>query len=156
MASINKAVLLGNLTRDPEIRTFPSGDRLANVSIATNDRWKDKATGEMKEAVEFHRVVFFGRLAEIVEQYLRKGSQAYIEGSLHTRAWEKDGVKQYSTEIRADQMQMLGGREAGNAATQTGERRDAARGAAMAAAQPKRPTGAAGSGFDDMDDDIPF
>ena len=112
MASVNKVTIVGNLGRDPEMRAFPSGDQLANVTIATTDKWKDKQTGEMKEATEWHRVVFNGRLAEIVGQYLRKGSQVYVEGSLRTRKWtDKDGVEKYTTEIRADQMQMLGSRE---------------------------------------------
>ena len=112
MASINKVIIVGNLGRDPEMRTFPSGDQVANVTIATTDKWKDKQTGEMKEATEWHRVVFNGRLAEIVGQYLRKGSQVYVEGSLRTRKWtDQAGVEKYSTEIRADQMQMLGSRQ---------------------------------------------
>ena len=112
MASINKVIIVGNLGRDPEMRTFPSGDQVANVTIATTDKWKDKQTGEMREATEWHRVVFNGRLAEIVGQYLRKGSQVYVEGSLRTRKWtDQAGVEKYSTEIRADQMQMLGGRQ---------------------------------------------
>jgi single-strand binding protein len=112
MASINKVIIVGNLGRDPEMRTFPSGDQVANVTIATTDKWKDKQTGEMKEATEWHRVVFNGRLAEIVGQYLRKGSQVYVEGSLRTRKWtDQAGIEKYSTEIRADQMQMLGGRQ---------------------------------------------
>ena len=94
------------------MRTFPSGDQVANVTIATTDKWKDKQTGEMREATRWHRVVFNGRLAEIVGQYLRKGSQVYVEGSLRTRKWtDQSGVEKYSTEIRADQMQMLGGRQ---------------------------------------------
>jgi single-strand DNA-binding protein len=116
MASVNKVIIVGNLGRDPEVRTFPSGDRAANVTIATTDRWKDKQSGEMKEATEWHRVTFNGRLAEIVEQYLRKGSQVYVEGSLRTRKWtDQAGVEKYSTEIRADSMQMLGGRESNDA-----------------------------------------
>jgi len=116
MASVNKVIIVGNLGRDPEVRTFPSGDRAANVTIATTDRWKDKQSGEMREATEWHRVTFNGRLAEIVEQYLRKGSQVYVEGSLRTRKWtDKDGVEKYSTEIRADSMQMLGGKESSDA-----------------------------------------
>ena len=115
MASVNKVIIVGNLGRDPEIKTFPSGDKVANVTIATTDRWKDKQTGEMKEATEWHRVVFNGKLADVVGQYLRKGSQVYVEGSLKTRSWEKDGVKQCATEIRADQMQMLGGKADGAA-----------------------------------------
>ena len=112
MASVNKVIIVGNLGRDPEMRTFPSGDQVANVTIATTDKWKDKQSGEMKEATEWHRVVFNGRLAEIAGQYLRKGSQVYVEGSLRTRKWtDQSGVEKYSTEIRADQMQMLGSRQ---------------------------------------------
>ena len=112
MASVNKVIIVGNLGRDPEMRTFPSGDQVANVTIATTDRWRDKNTGENKEATEWHRVVFNGRLAEIVGQYLRKGSQVYVEGSLRTRKWtdQQTGQERYATEIRADTMQMLGSR----------------------------------------------
>ena len=103
MASVNKVIIVGNLGRDPEMRTFPSGDRVANVTIATTDRWKDKQSGEMKEATEWHRVVFNGRLAEIAGEYLHKGSQVYVEGSLRTRKWtDQAGVEKYTTEIRAD------------------------------------------------------
>lgn len=148
MASINKVIIVGNLGRDPEMRTFPSGDQSANVTIATTDKWKDKQSGEMREATEWHRVVFNGRLAEIVGQYLRKGSQVYVEGSLRTRKWtDQSGVEKYSTEIRADSLQMLGGRQ------------DAAPATAPAAHPAPAPTPAqrsAGSGFDDMDGDIPF
>src|SRR3990167_6154323 len=112
MASVNKVIIVGNLGRDPEMRTFPSGDQVANVTIATTDKWKDKQTGESKESTEWHRVVFNGRLAEIVGQYLRKGSQVYVEGSLRTRKWtDQAGVEKYSNEIRADTMQMLGSRQ---------------------------------------------
>ena len=112
MASVNKVIIVGNLGRDPEMRTFPSGDQVANVTIATTDRWRDKNTGENKEATEWHRVVFNGRLAEIVGQYLRKGSQVYVEGSLRTRKWtDQSGQEKFTTEIRADTMQMLGGRQ---------------------------------------------
>lgn len=122
MASLNKVALIGNLGRDPEVRTFPSGDRVANVTIATTDKWKDKTTGEMKEATEWHRIVFHGRLAEIAGEYLRKGSQVYVEGSLRTRKWtDQAGVEKHSTEIRADQMQMLGGRPAGGERGQAAE-----------------------------------
>jgi len=161
------------------MRTFPSGDQVANVTIATTDRWRDKNTGENKEATEWHRVVFNGRLAEIVGQYLRKGSQVYVEGSLRTRKWtDQSGVEKYSTEIRADTMQMLGSRQgAGGGGGQGGGYDDggygdgggyeaprraapaqrpaappAARPAPAPVAQPPR----AASGFDDMDDDIPF
>ncbi len=114
MASVNKVIIVGNLGRDPEMRTFPSGDQVANVTIATTDRWRDKNTGENKEATEWHRVVFNGRLAEIVGQYLRKGSQVYVEGSLRTRKWtDQSGQEKFTTEIRADTMQMLGGKQEG-------------------------------------------
>jgi len=148
MASVNKVIVVGNLGRDPEIRTFPSGDQVANVTIATTDKWKDKQSGEMKEATEWHRVVFNGRLAEIAGQYLRKGSQVYVEGSLRTRKWtDQSGVEKYSTEIRADQMQMLGGRSGGSEAPAPTPQRQA---------PPPKPAPPAGSGFDDMDDDISF
>ncbi|MFZ5486119.1 MAG: single-stranded DNA-binding protein [Burkholderiaceae bacterium] len=179
MASVNKVILVGNLGRDPEMRSFPNGDQLANVTIATTDKWRDKQSGEMREATEWHRVVFTGRLAEVVGQYLRKGSQVYVEGSLRTRKWtDQSGVERYSTEIRADQMQMLGSRQGmgGQGASQGGydegggydaaprrasppPARPAARPAAPApAAAPMAPQPAApaSSGFDDMDDDIPF
>ena len=172
MASVNKVILVGNLGRDPESRTFPNGDQVTNVTIATTDKWRDKQTGDMKEATEWHRVVFHGRLAEIAAQYLRKGSQVYVEGTLRTRSWERDGVKQYATEIRADQMQMLGNRQTGDGSNQgqaqhqqQGGYRSNAGGqqpqstpsqthgyAPQQAAQPPH----AGSGFDDMDDDIAF
>ncbi|TYK70314.1 single-stranded DNA-binding protein [Comamonas sp. Z1] len=115
MASVNKVILVGNVGRDPEIRTFPSGDKVANLSLATTDRWRDKNNGENKEATEWHRVVFSQKLAEIVEQYVRKGAQLYIEGSLRTRKWtdQASGQERYATEIRADAMQMLGTRQDG-------------------------------------------
>ncbi len=145
MSSVNKVIIVGNLGRDPEVRTFPSGDRVANVTIATTDRWKDKQTSEMKEATEWHRVVFNGRLAEIVEQYLRKGAQVYVEGSLRTRKWtDKDGVERFTTEIRADEMKMLGSKDGGTAPRETAQRPTAA----------PKPSG--GHGFEGMDDDTPF
>ncbi|MFE1570277.1 single-stranded DNA-binding protein [Comamonas odontotermitis] len=193
MASVNKVVIVGNLGRDPEIRTFPSGDQVANVTIATTDRWRDKNTGENKEATEWHRVVFNGRLAEIVGQYLRKGSQVYVEGSLRTRKWtdQATGQERYATEIRADTMQMLGSRQGqggqgqgddygygdsgygdqgggGQGGGQGGYQQRRAPAPAMAPRQQQapapRPAPApmpapaprAASGFDDMDDDIPF
>src|SRR5476649_2264600 len=111
MASINKVILIGNLGRDPETRFLPSGGAVTNISIATTDTWKDKASGEKKEATEWHRVAFFGRLAEIAGEYLKKGSQVYVEGRLQTRKWQdKDGNDKYTTEIIADTMQMLGSR----------------------------------------------
>src|SRR5579864_9262594 len=111
MASVNKVILVGNLGADPEVRHLPSGDAVANIRLATTDRYKDKTSGEMKEATEWHRVSFFGRLAEIVNEYLKKGSSVYIEGRIRTRKWQaQDGTDRYSTEIVAEQMQMLGGR----------------------------------------------
>lgn len=163
MASVNKVIIVGNLGRDPETRTFPSGDQICNVRIATTDKWKDKASGEMREHTEWHSVVFNGRLAEIAAQYLRKGSQVYVEGSLRTRKWQdKDsGQDRYSTEIRGDTMQMLGSRQgAGGPADDGGGY--AARPAAPApaarppAARPAPAPASSSSGFDDMDDDIPF
>jgi len=158
MASVNKVIIVGNLGRDPEMRAFPSGDQVANVTIATTDKWKDKQTGELKEATEWHRVVFNGRLAEIVGEYLRKGSQVYVEGSLRTRKWtDKDGIEKYTTEIRADQMQMLGSRHGMGGPSgddEGGQRRaaPAARQTPVAAKPASKPS----TGFDDMDDDIPF
>ena len=165
MASVNKVIIVGNLGRDPEMRSFPSGDRVANVTIATTDKWKDKQSGEMKEATEWHRVVFNGRLAEIAGEYLRKGSQVYVEGSLRTRKWtDKDGIEKYTTEIRADQMQMLGSRQGMGGPSGGGDDdgggyapRAAAPAPRAAAPAPRQaPAARASSGFDDMDDDIPF
>jgi single-strand DNA-binding protein len=159
MASVNKVIIVGNLGKDPEMRSFPNGDQIANITIATTDRWKDKASGEMKEATEWHRVNFNGRLAEIVGQYLKKGSQIYVEGSLRTRKWtDKDGVEKYTTEIRADQMQMLGSRQGmGGSSSDTDEGGySAARAPAARPAPVAKATPAKASGFDDMDDDIPF
>ena len=111
MSSVNKVIIVGNLGRDPEMRTFPSGDSVANVTVATTEKWRDKQTGESKSHTEWHRVVFNGRLAEIAGQYLRKGSLVYIEGSLRTRKWtDQSGMEKSTVEIRADQMTMLGGR----------------------------------------------
>jgi single-strand DNA-binding protein len=161
MASVNKVIIVGNLGRDPETRTFPSGDRVANVTIATTDKWKDKTSGEMKEATEWHRVVFNGRLAEIAGEYLRKGSQVYIEGSIRTRKYtDKEGVERQVSEIRADQMQMLGSRQGmGNPSSDEddgGGQRRAAPAARAPAPAPSRPASKPSTGFDDMDDDIPF
>ena len=169
MASVNKVIIVGNLGRDPEIRYLPSGDAVANITVATTDRYKDKQTGENKEITEWHRINFFGRQAEVVGQYLRKGSQIYVEGSLRTRKWtDKDGQEKYSTEIRADNMQMLGSRQGAGGPPSGGggdddgydsatARRSAAPAARPAPAPagrpaPQKPT----TGFEDMDDDIPF
>ena len=174
MASVNKVILVGNLGRDPEMRSFPSGDQVANVTLATTDKWKDKQSGEPREHTEWHRLVFNGRLAEIAGQYLRKGSQIYVEGSIRTRKWQDQatGQDRYATEVRVDQMQMLGSRQGmggpsddgggGYGGGGDGGGYDAPRRAApapRAASAPRAPAHAApkpGSGFDDMDDDIPF
>ena len=179
MASVNKVILVGNLGRDPEMRSFPSGDQIANVTLATTDQWKDKQTGERREHTEWHRLVFNGRLAEIAGQYLRKGSQIYVEGSIRTRKWQDQatGQDRYATEIRVDQMQMLGGREGmGGQGGGSGYGEDDSYGQsaggysapARAAAAPRAPAprpaaapaapapAADAGGFGDMDDDIPF
>ena len=156
MASVNKVIIVGNLGADPETRYLPSGEAVTNIRVATTDRWKDKASGEMKEATEWHRISFFGRLAEISGEYLKKGSQVYVEGSLRTRKWQdKEGQDRYSTDIRGDVMQMLGRREGGGEAREgapprAAEPRGEPRGESKAAA--KKPAGK----FDDMEDDIPF
>jgi single-strand DNA-binding protein len=172
MASVNKVILVGNLGADPETRYLPSGDAVANIRLATTDRYKEKTSGEMKELTEWHRVSFFGRLAEIVNEYLKKGSSVYIEGRIRTRKYtDQAGVEKYATEIVADQMQMLGGRSGGGGGGEEGgysSRAPAERsggGASRGAASGGRPAGGAGGakpsapaggGFDEMDDDIPF
>jgi single-strand DNA-binding protein len=123
---INKVILIGNLCNNPELKEFSNSGRCANVTLATNSSWKDKNTGQQQEKAEFHRIVFFNKLAEIAGQYLKKGSKVYIEGSLRTRSWDKDGEKRYTTEIVANEMQMLdgkndGGNVVGNNAQQTPE-----------------------------------
>ena len=155
MASVNKVIVVGNLGADPETRFLPSGEAVTNIRVATTDKWKDKASGEMKEATEWHRVAFFGRLAEIAGEYLKKGSQVYVEGSLRTRKWQdKEGKDRYTTEIRGDTMQMLGSRA--GAGEPRGEPRGESGAKADAPAKPgtaaKKPAGK----FDDMEDDIPF
>jgi len=158
MASVNKVILVGNLGRDPDMRYLPSGSAVASLAIATTDKYKDK-TGQMVESTEWHRVSFFDRIAEVCGQYLKKGSQVYIEGSLKTRKYtDKDGVEKYATEIRGDRMQMLGSKGGGGMAdmddggySQAAPAKAPPRASAPAAAP--RP---ASSGFDDMEDDIPF
>jgi single-strand DNA-binding protein len=169
MASVNKVIIVGNLGRDPETRYMPSGDAMTSITVATTDTWKDKATGEKKEQTEWHRISFFGKLAEIAGQNLKKGSQVYIEGSLRTRKYtDKDGVEKYATDIRADTMQMLGSRQGmgGGAGMDDG---------GYSSAPPARQNAGGGGGsggggggggsrpaprpapnFSDMDDDIPF
>lgn len=166
MASVNKIILVGNCGRDPEVRTFPSGDQVCNVTIATTDRWRDKQSSEMREHTEWHRLVFNGRLAEIAGQYLRKGSQVYVEGSLRSRKYnDKDGIERTVTEVRVDQMQMLGGREGmggggGGGDEGGGYSRPSAPASRPAPAPRQQPPAAqpqrSSTGFEDMDDDIPF
>ena len=160
MASINKVIIIGNLGRDPEVRYTPSGAAVCNVSVATTRNWKNRDSGEKQEETEWHRVVFYDRLAEIAGEYLKKGRSVYVEGRLKTRKWQdKDGAEKYTTEIIAEEMKMLGGREGmGGGADDGGEpsgygnrQQPASRPAAAAKAAPKSSTG-----FDNMDDDIPF
>ena len=153
MASVNKVIIIGNLGRDPETRYMPDGGAICNISVATTDKWKDK-NGEMQEKTEWHRVAFFGKLAEIAGEYLKKGSQVYVEGRLQTRKWQdKDGQDKYSTEIVANQMQMLGSRQGmggGGRAAEAGGGEEG--GSRPAAKQPAK----SGGKFDDFEDDIPF
>ena len=158
MASVNKVILIGNLGRDPEVRYTPSGAAICNVTIATSRNWKAKDSGEKMEETEWHRIVFYDRLAEIAGEYLKKGRPVYVEGRLKTRKWtDKDGVEKYTTEIIATDMQMLGSREGmgGGAAADDGGYERPAPAARPAAAAANRPA-AKSSGFSDMDDDIPF
>ena len=177
MASINKVILVGNLGQDPEVKYMPNGGAVTNISIATTDTWKDKSTGEKKENTEWHRVVFFNRLAEIVGEYLRKGSQVYIEGNLRTRKWQdQSGADRYSTEIVAREMQMLGGRAGGSsdfapqqfqqgsgapqqsAPQQNAPQQNAPQQNAPQQQAPQQATqqSAPPQNFDNFDDDIPF
>ena len=155
MASINKVIIVGNLGRDPENRYLPSGEQVTGIAVATTDRWRDKATGEQKEATEWHRISFFGKLAEIAGQYLKKGSQVYIEGRLRTRKYpDKDGIDRYATEIIADTMQMLGSRQgAGDPSDDRGAYQSPSR-----STQNSYEAGRNGNirPLSDMDDDIPF
>ena len=159
MASVNKVTIIGNLGRDPEVRYTPSGAAVCNVSIATTRNWKSKESGEKVEETEWHRVVFYDRLAEIAGEFLRKGKAVYVEGRLKTRKWQdKEGRENYTTEIIAEQMQLLGGRESiseGDNSSAASVRASAAETTmSKTAAQPANSPPP--SGFDDMDDDIPF
>ena len=166
MASVNKVIIVGNLGRDPEIRYMPSGDAIANIAVATSYKSKDRNTGEQKELTEWHRISFFGRLAEIVGQYLKKGSSVYVEGRLQTRKYtDKDGIERYATDIIAENMQMLGGRQGMGGGDSYGggddmgsydaaPSRPAPRQAPPAPAARPQPKPA--PNFSDMDDDIPF
>lgn len=172
MASVNKVILVGNLGRDPEVRYSPDGAAICNVSIATTSSWKDKSSGEKREETEWHRVVFYNRLAEIAGEYLKKGRAVYVEGRLKTRKWQdkETGADRYSTDIVADQMQMLGGREGGeasmgggggdeyNQAPQQQQRapRPAQGQGQQGQGRPAAAAPAAAANLADMDDDIPF
>jgi single-strand DNA-binding protein len=153
MASVNKVILIGNLGRDPETRYMPDGGAVTNISIATTETWKDKQ-GEKQEKTEWHRVAFFGKLAEIAGEYLKKGSQVYVEGRLQTRKWQdKEGQDKYTTEIVADRMQMLGSRQGQGGGS--GDREREGSGERPAAGAKPAAKGAGGK-FDDFEDDIPF
>jgi single-strand DNA-binding protein len=178
MASINKVILIGNLGRDPEVRYTPNGAAICNITVATSRNWKDKNSGEKMEETEWHRVVFFDRLAEIAAEYLKKGRSVYVEGRLKTRKWtDKDGIEKYTTEIMGDSMQLLGSREGGgggggdegggggysrgsqggggNGGGDRSERGERSAPASRPAAS-KPAASKSSTGFDDMDDDIPF
>ena len=151
MASVNKVILIGNLGADPETRYLPSGDAVTNIRVATTEKWRDKG-GEQQEHTEWHRIAFFGKLAEIAGEYLKKGSPVYVEGRIRTRKWQdKEGQDKYSTEIVADRMQLLGSRGGGGGGGEPVSREPATAGAGGGKPQPKK-----GGGFDQMDDDIPF
>ena len=154
MASVNKVILIGNLGADPESRFLPSGDAVANIRIATTEVWKDKG-GEKQEHTEWHRISFFGKLAQVAGEYLKKGSPVYVEGRIRTRKWQdKEGQDRYSTEIVADRMQLLGSRAGGSESMARGEPKAAAQ-AGDGGGKPAAKKGG-GASFDDMDDDIPF
>ena len=152
MASINKVILVGHLGRDPENRYLPSGEQVTSIAVATTDRWRDKATGDMKEQTEWHRISFFGKLAEIAGQYLKKGSQVYVEGRIRTNKYtDRDGVERYQTQIIADTMQMLGSKQGGSAqpaGTKQPAQRNSYAEAKQTGRRPAQPT--------DDDSDIPF
>ena len=146
---VNKVILVGNLGKDPEVRYMPSGGAVANVTIATSEQWKDKQSGEQRERTEWHNIVFYQKLAEIVGEYLKKGSQVYVEGALRTRKWQdKNGNDRYTTEIIASEMQMLGSRSGGSTAFNQAE--------PPTAAKPAPASAGGGSFNDEFDDDIPF
>jgi len=154
---VNKVILIGNFGQDPELKYMPNGEAVTNVTIATSESWKDKNTGEKVEKTEWHRVTFFRKLAEIVGEYLKKGSKVYIEGKLQTRKWQdKDGNDRYTTEIIANEMQMLDSRGSGSGQGSSGGGQSSS-GASQQHNNPNQSSGGAPSGgFDDFDDDIPF
>ncbi|WP_433692360.1 single-stranded DNA-binding protein [Herbaspirillum seropedicae] len=174
MASVNKVIIVGNLGRDPETRYMPNGEAVTNIAVATTESWKDKNTGEKKELTEWHRITFYRKLAEIAGQYLKKGSQIYVEGRLQTRKWQdKEGVERYTTEIIADTMQMLGSRQGGGGGgMDEGGYGGGGGGGSYGGGAPRQSAGGGGGGgssaprqqpaqrpapnFSDMDDDIPF
>ena len=171
MASVNKVILIGNLGRDPEVRYTPSGSAVCNVTLATSRSWKSKESGEKVEETEWHRVVFYDRLAEIAGEYLKKGRSIYVEGRMKTRKWtDKDGAEKYTTEVIAQEMNMLGGRDGMGGGAGGGEeegggayseraapaQRPASAARPAASAPASRPAPKSTTGFDNMDDDIPF
>ncbi len=157
MASVNKVIIIGNLGKDPEVRYLPSGSAICNITVATSRQWKDKTSGDRQEETEWHRITFFDRMAEIAGEYLKKGRPVYVEGRLKTRKYtDKDGVEKYATDIVATEMQRLGGREGGG--DEGGGMGNAPRSAPAPAPRPapSKPAAKSATGFDDMDDDIPF
>jgi len=157
MASVNKVIIIGNLGRDPEVRYTPSGSAVCNVSVATTRNWKNRESGEKQEETEWHRVVFYDRLAEIAGEYLKKGRPVYVEGRLKTRKWQdKEGKDTYTTEIIAEQMQLLGSREGMGGGGGGGDDHGEARSAPAPRQAASKPAAKSATGFDDMDDDIPF
>ena len=156
MASVNRAIVLGNLGKDPETRYLPDGKEVCNFSVATTTYWNDKASGEKKEETEWHRITCYGRTAEIAGKYLEKGKPVFVEGRIRTRKWEdKEGVTRYSTEIIADSIQLLGSANGGNRPPAEGSRQRPAQDGETKR-QPTKSPGAGGGKFDDMEDDIPF
>lgn len=167
MASINKVIIIGNLGKDPEVRYTPNGSAVCNITVATSRQWKDKNSGEKQEETEWHRIVFFDRMAEIAGEYLKKGRPVYVEGRLKTRKWtDKDGVEKYTTEIMAENMQLLGGREGGGGGggdegggggySRGSQGGGGERSAPASRPAANKPAAKSSTGFDDMDDDIPF
>lgn len=156
MASVNKVIIVGNLGADPETKYMPSGDAVTNIRVATTSKWKDKGSGEMREETEWHSISFFGRLAEVAGEYLKKGSPVYVEGRLKTRSWEKDGVKHYSTGIVAEQMQLLGGKQGGDGGGYSDRPQQQRQQAPAGNGGGRQQRGGGGRGPSDLDDDIPF
>ena len=150
---VNKVILVGNVGADPETRYMPNGNAVTNITLATSETWKDKNTGEQQERTEWHRVTFYQRLAEIVAEYVRKGSKLYVEGRLQTRSWEQDGVKRYATDVIANEMQMLDSRSGGG---NGGGGYQPAQQPAQPQSSPQNASQSAPAGMDSFDDDIPF